>query len=286
MRSVPELPLATGTVPLDDGEPLLVDPRSDLLEGAIDTLVDAVPSLAEPDLETLRSAASSETDPLDPPSESVTLSVLARRSELSETVDTFHAASRIAALVEGALLVVRVLEEPQPNTVLAGTETARVLLDTDDGPYPIGSDPSLRTRYADLRDAADSFRLTAPSRHRLYDAFYTRCDEVVADDVIEVLDVDPDPRSDVVGARLRAYLVGARHERLDHTLRRACEDAGLGSPATFTSIKRRLVDAGLVTTERVSQPVGRPRKRLIEADPLADTTLPETVDIARAELRE
>jgi len=67
-----------------------------------------------------------------------------------------------------------------------------------------------------------------------------------------------------------------RRAALDRDLRRACEDAaGLGSSATFTRIKRDLVEAGLLGTESVSQPVGRPRQRLVVArGALADASSP------------
>jgi len=74
--------------------------------------------------------------------------------------------------------------------------------------------------------------------------------------------------------RVRAYAAGARRAALDRDLRRACEDAGLGSSATFTRIKRDLVEAGLLGTESVSQPVGRPRQRLVARGALADASSP------------
>ncbi|WP_418281991.1 transcriptional regulator TbsP domain-containing protein [Halorubrum sp. DTA98] len=282
MASDPELPLATGTVSLGSlDDPLIVDPGPDLLEDVVTAFAETVPTIAAPDLDALSTGARSDGTPLAPPPDRPSVAVLAERESLLAVTDGFHAASRVAGLVESGLLSARLLDEPQPNPMLAGRERGTVLVETDAGRYPVGADRSARDRYAEIVDGAEPFRLTTPSRHRLYGGFHARCSPTVADDVIATLDVDPDPGSDVVDPRVRAYLVGARHEVLDHTLRRACEDAGLGSPSTFTEIKRRLVDAGLVDTVPVSQPVGRPRKRLVACGPLSGTSVPESVAVAR-----
>ena len=151
--------------------------------------------------------------------------------------------------------------------------------------HRVGDDPTLRELYAEPIATASTRRLRTPSRHRVYRAFDDRCGGGFADDVVRVLDVDPSLSSeDLVDARIRAYAVGARHELLDHDLRRACEDAGIGSSSTFTRVKRRLIDAGLVGTERVPQPVGRPRERVVAEPDLADPPLSAVGETIRAAL--
>ena len=139
---------------------------------------------------------------------------------------------------------------------------------------PIGDDPSLGARYAALIEAnadVEPYGLRTPSRHRVYAAFRNRCDAALADGVIRAIDADPGPNGDRrADARARAYAMGVCHGALDGDLRRACEDAGLGSRSTFTRIKRELREAGLLATESVQQPVGRPRERLVARGALAN----------------
>ncbi|WP_048076706.1 DUF5821 family protein, partial [Halorubrum sp. AJ67] len=90
----------------------------------------------------------------------------------------------------------------------------------------------------------------------------------------------PDPEE----TRIRTYAVGAREEVLDRTLRRACEDAGLGSPSTFTRIKRLLRESDLIETASESQPVGRPRERLVARGALAAAETPAEVVTAVREV--
>ena len=263
METTAELPLASGAVSLGElADPLVVDPDPWLLETVVLALEDVDPSLADPGLDELRSAAAADVPPWSAVDAHPTVSVLVREEVFERLIDGFHEASRVAAFVDAALLAPLRLDTPQPNAVVAGRDEGFAVVETPNGRLAVGSDASLRRRYAETRAEADSVRIPAPSRHRLYAAFFDRCGREMADDVVRALDASPDPHADVVGPRIRAYLVGARHERFDHTVRRACEDAGIGSSATFTGVKRRLVDADVVTTDRVGQPVGRPRKRL------------------------
>lgn len=282
MGPTAELPLATGAVRIGEfTDPVVVDPDPRLLDEVLSALVDVSPSTFDPDLDDLRSAAESATDPWSAVDSHPTIAVLARRDVFETVTAGFEAASRLAGLVESGLLEPSVLDASQPNAVVAGRADGFAVVDTPAGWHAVGSDRSLRRRYETTLEEAEPFRPAAPSRHRLYRSFHDRCGRAVADDVVRALDVPPDPRSDVVDARVRAYLVGARHERLDRTVRRSCEEGGLGSPSTFTAVKRRLVDAGVVGTERVGQPVGRPRKRLIAREPFGETSLSDAIVMTR-----
>ncbi|MFC7187432.1 transcriptional regulator TbsP domain-containing protein [Halorubrum yunnanense] len=150
----------------------------------------------------------------------------------------FHPASRLAALTEAAVCDLLTLREPRPNAALAGRETGWVLVASEG-----------------RGDGGD-----------------------VADDVVRALNAEvgapADDPLDLAGARRRAYVGGVRRGALDRDLRRACEGAGLGSSATFTRVKRGLREAGLLGTESVPQPVGRPRERLVARDALAEADGP------------
>ncbi|GAB6877861.1 hypothetical protein JCM17823_01350 [Halorubrum gandharaense] len=276
MPTAPVLELATETVQFDpETEPLLVDPSQSLFEAIIDAWIrdgrkgsdgwtDATADAARP-----------------------TLTVLARPAIFEAATDGFHEASRLADPVETGAIRLHTLAGPQPAAVIATREEGFSVVEAGGERYRVGNDPTLRQRYADTLAAADSFTLRTPSRRRIHEAFRNRCGEAVADDVLHLLDTNPAPDADhLVGARERPYLAGARHGVLHYELCRAGEEAGLGSPSTFSKVKSRLVDAGLLTTEKVDQPVGRPRQRLVASDALADAPMEDVVAVARETLRE
>ena len=295
-------------------DPVLVDPSPSLLTVVVEAYRAAAPEVVEPSLRTLRSEASGEGSPGETDSPAATgdrsersdalssslpsLAVLASDRAVDAVTDGFRPASRLAALAETGAVELLTLTEPQPNAALVGRETGSVLVagggrDGVDGDVDsaarwcrVGNDPALRDRYAPLVDAAEERRLRTPSRRRVHESVRERCGVAVADDAVRAIDpgavvVDGNAgaaidraKPDLAGARRRAYVVGVRHGALDRDLRRACEEAGLGSSATFTRIKRELREAGLLATESVPQPVGRPRERLVARGALADADGP------------
>lgn len=282
--SASTLRLAGDSIRLDAFvDPLLVDPSPKLVAAIITAYADAAAAVVTPTVEELQTTAASERQSSLSQLPSVT--ILARTAVLDAVTGLFRRASRLAALVERDHCELLQLPRPQPNTVLVGRKTGCVVVTHRSdcpGESPIewlrvGDDPSLRDRYAPVVDAAEPYRLRVPSRHRVYDAFTDRCGPAVAGAVIRAFDAGGDPfaggdgkggyagESDpesAVGPKARAYAVGVVHEATDGALRRACEDAGVGSRSTFTRIKSAFVAAGLCTTEPVSQPVGRPKERL------------------------
>jgi len=307
--SSPTLPLADGEASIGSlADPIAVDPDPPFLTALVAAYRDAAPAAVDPDLDALRAAAqparaddgslSPTADPLSPAADLPTLAVLAREGAVAALTDRFRSASRLAALAEAGVWDLRTLAEPQPNAVLAGRSDGCVLVAAsggrDDGGdrwCRIGTDPTLRERYDALVDDAEAVRLRTPSRHRLYGALRERCGAEVADEAVRLLDAEregDENRSDPLdraGARRRTYAAGARRGALDRDLRRACEDAGLGSSATFTRIKRELNEAGLLETESVSQPVGRPRKRVVASGALAEAPSPTAALAALEALR-
>lgn len=305
MPADPRLPLAHGSVSLSAlSDPLLVDPDPPLLAAVVEAYGAAAPDLVDPDLSALRAAARVDDDPLAAP-ELPALTVLATGQVVDAVTERFAPASRLAALAESGVCEVLTLPTPQPNTVLAGRGGGCVLVAGGDGGEDderdrtntsrrwcrVGDDPTLRDRYASIVTEAAERRIRTPSRHRVYGALRERCGEALAADVVRALAADAvsidgaavavDESGgarraplDVAGARRRAYVVGTRRGALDRELRRACEDAGLGSSATFTRIKRELREAGLLGTESVPQPVGRPRERLVARGALAEADGP------------
>ena len=300
MTAGPALPSAPERIRLGAlSDPILVDPGPSLLRAVVEAYREAAPRLVDPSVADLRSGENADSpSAADLPA----LAVFAGESALDAATGGFRPASRLAALLDAELVDLRELDAPQPNAVLAGAETGFALVEsgsadaveTDDGGergrrwHRVGDDASLRGRYAAAFPDADPYRLRTPSRWRVYEGFASRCEESVAAAVLRALGaaVGPDgPGSagpDPEEARVRAYAVGAREGVLDRTLRRACEDAGLGSPSTFTRVKRLLREADLIETVSEPQPVGRPRERLAARGALAAAETPEeTVEAVR-----
>jgi hypothetical protein len=293
--SPPALSLAEGEASIGSfADPVVVDPGPSLLTALVAAYRDAAPAAVDPDLDALRAAARAGDDPLSPAAALPSLAILTRDRAVGALTDRFRPASRLAALAEAGVWDLRTLAEPQPNAVLAGRDDGCVLVSAagedggggdDERWCRIGADATLRDRYDARLADAEAVRLRTPSRHRLYGALRERCGSAVADEAVRLLDEVPTGSEplDRGEARLRTYAAGARRGAFDRDLRRACEDAGLGSAATFTRIKRELAGADLLGTESVSQPVGRPRQRLVARGALADASSPTA---ALAALRE
>jgi len=303
MATGPALPLLPEPLSLRDlSDPLLVDPGTRLLRAVVEAYREAAPTLVDPTVADLASGESAEGEVILPTGDLPTLTVLAGEPAVDVATAGFRSASRLAALLDAGAVDLRVLDAPQPNSVLASDETGFALIEdeSDDPPasdddsadaddatdldrrwHRVGDDASLRGRYAPRLANAEPYHLRTPSRRRVYEGFAARCDEAVAAAVLRALDASVDPNAaGTVGptpeeTRIRAYAVGAREAVLDRTLRRACEDAELGSPSTFTRIKRLLREAGLIDTESEPQPVGRPRTRLVARGALASAETPE-----------
>ncbi|VTT87854.1 hypothetical protein DM2_1188 [Halorubrum sp. DM2] len=313
MATGPALPLLPEPLPLGElSDPLLVDPGPRLLRAVVEAYREVAPALVDPTVGDLASGESKGRDSTQV-DHLPTLRVLAGESAIDAAAAGFRSASRLAALLDDGAVDLRVLDAPQPNPVLAGDETGFALIggENDDAPagddestvdggtdrdrrwHRVGDDASLRGRYGPDFADAELYRLRTPSRRRVYGGFASRCDKSVAVAVLRALDAPTDPTGaddspgptagpDPEETRIRTYAVGAREEVLDRTLRRACEDAGLGSPSTFTRIKRLLRESDLIETASESQPVGRPRERLVARGALAAAeTAEETVAAVR-----
>ncbi|TKX54697.1 hypothetical protein EXE42_06170 [Halorubrum sp. SP3] len=305
MATGPALPSTPEPLPLGVlSDPILVDPGPRLLRAVVEAYREAAPALADPSVADLASGANEDGGDSSDPSNLPTLKAFAGERAVDAATAGFGPASRLAALVDAGVVDLRVLDAPQPNPVLAGEETGFALVESEDceavgAPsrwHRVGGDASLRERYASGFADAEPHRLRTPTRRRVHEGFADRCDESVAAAVLRALDVTeeseeadravdselptdgPDPEE----TRVRAYAVGAREKVLDRTLRRACEDAGLGSPSTFTRVKRLLREADLIETVSEPQPVGRPRERLAARGALEAAETPaETVAAVR-----
>lgn len=290
---------------------LAVDPDPALLDSLLDAWTAAVPSALErgerpPEAAgaVARDDRADATDGDCPDEESFgedipQLSVLARKTVLDQVFDDFHARCRGSGLQEADQLSLSVLEDPQPNQLVvvddqpvavvdAGAEWVPVGNTSGAGQSPTQDEKGDGGLYRDHVARAEAYPLRIPSRGALYRAFANRCTPSVALDLLDLLDATATVRRhDPCDQLVRAYLVGARQGIVNYDLRRASEDCGLASPSTLSTVKAALEADGLLDTEPVPQPRGRPRQRLrvgvddLDTVPLAE--VPELVRELRAE---
>ncbi|MFC7068954.1 transcriptional regulator TbsP domain-containing protein [Halobaculum lipolyticum] len=138
-------------------------------------------------------------------------------------------------------------------------------------------------RWAD----ADEHVPDAPSRERVLETFADRWPDAGTElaavfDAADRLGTDGAPSPVTV-----CTLVAARHRILSMRLGEWAEEVGVSSRTEVARAKSRLVDAGLVDTEREPAGVGRPRHRLVVADDrTADATPTALVAAVRARVEE
>lgn len=299
MSVSPALPTVDGRLSFADaGRVLAVDPDVRLLDFLLDTWAAAVSSVAVSGDQPAEAARPDEDTP--------ELAVLARKSVLDDALDDFHARSRASGLRDADRLSVSVLEDRQPNSLVVVDETPVAVVDAGEEWVPVGAppdsersttspgpspQPTANAGYAGVLESAERYPLRTPSRRALDRAFTDRCSAAVACDLLALLDATATVRRhDPCDQLVRAYLVGARHGVVNYDLRRASEDCGLASPSTLSTVKAELEADGLLETEPVPQPRGRPRQRLDVGVDVLDSAalaeLPELVRELRAENRE
>jgi len=266
--TTPTIPVADGGLTFPGADDVLaVDPSPALAADLIDAWTAAAPAAGAPDADAL---AAGRAPPSDPPVP--TLRLLAREPVLEAILGEFHAASRAAGLRAADRLALRVLPEPATNSLLVGGGRAAVVVADDDRRLVVaetdsGTAATVRDGYRGTWTDAEPYTLRTPARARVWAAFADRFDAAFARDLHALLDAGGEiRRGDPCDHFVRPYLVGARREAYHYDLRRAGEEAGLASQATFSRVKAALVEDGVVETTRVRRRVGRPRQRLALAD--------------------
>jgi hypothetical protein len=201
-----------------------------------------------------------------------TLRVLAEEDVCKDLRREFLLASRAADLVAADALDLRSADPTQGNhlyvtedavhaVVAAGSHVA--LLSTDDAEFTAATRDRCETQW----ESAAEFDLRTPPRSRVDGALREDIGEDVAETFSAVLDsVEAIRGGDDLDEVALSLLVAAKHEVLLYDISKWGEDIGVASKATFSRVKNKLEDAGLLTTEKVPMDIGRPRLRLLLAD--------------------
>jgi hypothetical protein len=252
---------------------------SRLLSDAEGTVYVVEPTAAA--LHALIDTATASSEPLP------TLRVLADEEVYKDIRREFLIASRAADLIDDDTLELRTTTPEQGNhlyvtdsTVYAvvGAGPQFALLSSDDEEFVAAALERCDSQWAE----GSSFDLRTPPRSRVDDTLRSDISPAVADSFANVLDsvkaVRGDDELDEVAISL---LVAAKHEVLLYDISKWGEDVGLASKATFSRVKNKLEDYGLLDTEKVPMDIGRPRLRLLLGDDrLNEATPDELINVA------
>jgi hypothetical protein len=127
----------------------------------------------------------------------------------------------------------------------------------------------------------DPFGLRTPGRRRILETARNRLGEGLADDMETMLSsVVADLPGEAFDVGTATVLLAARNDALLYDVSRWTEDVGLAAKSTLSGRKTALEDAGLVTTEKVPDGIGRPQLRLLLDGDLTGISVAEILEIA------
>ena len=184
----------------------------------------------------------------------------------------FLTASEAAGLVENGTLAFRT-EPPEADQRLIATDGVVYSLLVADGAatYVTETDESFVATALSTSEAAweagEQFNLRTPGIESLAAEMEATFGPEFSQQFTEGLDVARRMRDrtefDPVAASL---LVAAHNRELHYDVSKLGEDTGLASKATYSRVKKRLEEDGIITTEKEQMDVGRPRQRLALAE--------------------
>jgi hypothetical protein len=190
-----------------------------------------------------------------------------------DVMDDFIVASSAADLVADGVLAVRTVEDNDANSVLVTEDAVVAVVDAGKRMGGIEStDPAFvadaRDTYWSLWERADEFALRTPPISEVHETLATEMGSDTREDFSRVLSSLETARGDGDGLDevTISLLVAAKNDELFYDISRWGEDVGVASKATFSRVKNRLEEKGLIETEKVPVDVGRPRQRLTVAD--------------------
>ncbi|MFB6127751.1 MAG: DUF5821 family protein [Halolamina sp.] len=205
-------------------------------------------------------------------------------SELSES---FLTDARLSALMDEGRIRVRELSAPPDDRIVVGDGHATVFASVEGRVRTLETDdPDLlavfRGKYLPRWKRADAYRPRAVSWSRLTATAESELSESFATDLASAIrHAEPVRWDDDVDPLATTLLVAARHELLLGDVASWASDIGMASRSSCSRTKHRLVDAGLIETERVPDGVGRPQQRLLRVGPATGVAPESLVGIAR-----
>lgn len=184
----------------------------------------------------------------------------------------FVTALTAADLVETDRLAVRTTEDTDGLTVAVVDDQVFALATVDDRPIVLGTvDDStasdVRSVVERRWEDGETVETAVPGIGSLTASLGNAVDADVAADFESLFTALGDPsQRERLDAATTLLLSGARHGALLYDLAQWAEESGFTTRSALSQSKQPLVDAGLLTIERIPSGVGRPRQRLHLSD--------------------
>lgn len=205
----------------------------------------------------------------DPPK----IRLMTEESVLKSLRSRFELASMAAGLVAAETLSLRTTHELFENALVVMEEvvisvvpTGRTVagLVSDDGEFV----DTVSERWRSVWEAGTEFGLRTPAWSRVADSLTTEFGADMEANFEAMIGAVATPRGteSALDEVEVSVLAAAKHEKMLYDVSTWGEDVGLASRATFSRVKNRLEDQGLIETEKEPIDVGRPRLRLLLGD--------------------
>jgi hypothetical protein len=212
------------------------------------------------------------------------LRVLARKNTLHDIRQQFPLASRLQELIdEGQVALCKSPIDQNTTVLVSETELIAFVLIEETVEW-LTMDESkdsagVFTELDELWDDSEQYRLRTPPLTATLDSATETLGESFGDRferAVEWAEALPDPTE--FHAIRAAVVIGAAEEQLHYEVSKWGEDASVASKASFSRHKVELEERGLVRTEKVQVPMGRPRQRLFLTDEYRDLFDEEGLD--------
>lgn len=207
--------------------------------------------------------------------------------DVVETLQSnFGLDARLAGRAANGDLSVRRVDGDPDDRALIDRGRGRLYVGVSDGYVPLSADgdgvvKALRSKYESLWYGAEPYDPTAPPwDHLLQSAEECLCPEFATELSAAVEAADGVSWSGTPNPVELSLLVAGRHKLLLHDVSTWAGDTELASPSSCSRTKQRLVDRGLLRTDRVPQGVGRPRQRLLACGRIGDAGPESLVEAA------
>lgn len=209
----------------------------------------------------------------------------------------FHIASLAANLIESGTLSLRNTTEDIENSLLVTDDSAIPLVAGDGQTVTPETDPdyveAVQDHCTNAWENNTEFNLRTPPRSRVYETLAEQLNDDIQNDYQTMLEEVGSTRSDqgethngdnMLNEVGLALLSVAHQEDLLYDLGNWGDSIGLASRSTFSRMKSKFEEDGIIDTEKVPIDVGRPRQRLLLAEQLRKYDPDELPDAVRDEL--
>ncbi|EMA55746.1 transcriptional regulator TbsP [Halococcus salifodinae] len=199
--------------------------------------------------------------------------LMTEESVLKALRSEFELASMAAELVAAEALSLRTTDEPFENALVITEKTMISVIPSERTVAGLVSDDgefvdAVAERWRNVWEAGTEFGLRTPAWSQVADSLTTEFGADMEADFEAMIRAVATPRGteSALDEVEVSVLAAAKHEKMLYDVSTWGEDVGVASRATFSRVKNRLEDQGLIETEKEPIEVGRPRLRLLLGD--------------------